>query len=128
MCSTGRLQAARPANPKEAAISFNTVRRELPSSISLALAGNSWWTQSWNSLVYHFTCTSSRGIEWWKPENQEKDVIRKQNDQIELKRFMDKWGTFLHPTSPNEVLGLNLDKSKIVCKNPPIDESNFEIL
>ena len=35
MCSTGRRHAARPASPNDAAINFRTVRRELPSSISV---------------------------------------------------------------------------------------------
>ena len=31
--------------------------------------------QDWNAIVYHFTCTSSRGKEWWKEQNQEKNNI-----------------------------------------------------
>jgi glycosyltransferase involved in cell wall biosynthesis len=27
--------------------------------------------QIWNALVYHFTCTSSRGKDWFNPNNQE---------------------------------------------------------
>ena len=30
MCSTGRWHAVKPASPNDAAISFSTVRRELP--------------------------------------------------------------------------------------------------
>ena len=55
MCSTGRRQAVRPASPNDAAIIFNTVRRELPSIIprqSGASVGNSRPTQSRNSGVF----------------------------------------------------------------------------
>jgi hypothetical protein len=99
------------------------------SDIALRFALNNInLVQCWDAMVYHFTCTSSRGIEWWKPENQGKDVVRQQNDQIELKRFIDKWGTFIHATSPRDIVGLNLDKSKIFCKNPPINDSLFQYL
>src|SRR5260221_3434279 len=49
MCSTGRWQAVNPAKPNDAAINLRTVRRELPSSISDAFAGNSRFTNSRNS-------------------------------------------------------------------------------
>lgn len=88
--------------------------------------------QSWQALVYHFTCTSSRGIEWWKPENQEAELKRQANDRFELDRFIKKWGQFMHPSSYHDIqqyIKLNpsaLNKIKVV--NPTIDETNFEIL
>lgn len=88
--------------------------------------------QCWDAIVYHFTCTSSRGIEWWKSENQAKDETRRQNDAIEMKRFMEKWHSFCHPTRYEDVAPLAhqypdiLDK--IVAKNPPIDETKLTIL
>ncbi len=88
--------------------------------------------QCWDAIVYHFTCTSSRGIEWWKPENQAKDEIRKQNDAIELNRFVKKWGTFMHPTSYQDVkpyLEQHPDIiNNIIIRNPPIDENKLEFL
>jgi len=58
--------------------------------------------QDWNAIVYHFTCTSSRGIEWWKPQNQ--DRIKTQNiaDSIEYKRFLRKWRSFKHDVNHDE--------------------------
>jgi hypothetical protein len=83
-------------------------------------------------MVYHFTCTSSRGIEWWTEENKAKEVVRQQNDQIELKRFVDKWGTFIHPAHISQIPAeLRLDpisRTKISVTNPSIDESALKFL
>lgn len=58
--------------------------------------------QDWNAIVYHFTCTSSRGIEWWKQQNQ--DRIKTQNiaDSIEYKKFLRKWRVFKHDVNHDE--------------------------
>jgi GT2 family glycosyltransferase len=64
----------------------------------LILAGNKI-VQTWEALVYHFTCTSSRGKDWFNPQNtkaQERVKIQQQADNIELKRFIKKWGNFSH--------------------------------
>ena len=103
------------------------------SDIALRLCLNKCQlVQCWDAMVYHFSCTSSRGIEWWKQENQAKDVIRRQNDQIELQRFIAKWGTFIHPTSYREIEPLVQRMpemlNKINVTNSPIDESKFVIL
>jgi len=64
----------------------------------LILAGNEI-IQTWEALVYHFTCTSSRGKDWFNPKNtkaQERVKLQEAADQIELRRFIKKWGTFSH--------------------------------
>jgi GT2 family glycosyltransferase len=64
----------------------------------LILAGNKI-VQTWEALVYHFTCTSSRGKDWFNPQNtkaQERVKIQQQADNIELRRFIKKWGNFSH--------------------------------
>jgi len=64
----------------------------------LILAGNEI-IQTWEALVYHFTCTSSRGKDWFNPKNtkaQERVKLQEAADQIELRRFVKKWGTFSH--------------------------------
>ena len=73
--------------------------------------------QDWNAIVYHFTCTSSRGIEWWKPQNQ--DRIKTQNiaDSIEYKKFLRKWRVFKHDVNHNELdykynVSINFKNSK----------------
>ena len=55
--------------------------------------------QTFNAIVYHFTCTSSRGADWFNKQNMEaQNRIKLQEiaDQIELKRFIRKWGSFNH--------------------------------
>lgn len=74
--------------------------------------------ESWEACVYHFTCVSSRGKDWFKPENDKK--IERQNnlqviaDREELKRFIRKWGgeyTFDHKARPlyDLALFINVD-------------------
>lgn len=58
--------------------------------------------QDWNAIVYHFTCTSSRGKNWWKSENQEKTKLQQYADQIEMMRFLRKWRTFKHDVKKSE--------------------------
>lgn len=85
--------------------------------------------QCWDAVVYHFTCTSSRGINWWK--NNEIQNIQKNRDIIELNRFLKKWGTFKHPTSYEEVKLDIINNPNILnninCKNPiyPIEDLEF---
>ena len=55
--------------------------------------------QIWNAVVYHFTCTSSRGKNWFKAEDAtaRKRVETQQiADSIELNRLYRKWGKFSH--------------------------------
>ena len=112
-------------------VTFKKSREDSDIALRFALKGVEM-KQTWDAVVYHFTCTSSRGIEWWKQENKDKEIIRQQNDAIEMKRFVDKWGTFMHPTSHQDVkpyLETHPDIMKnIVVKNPPIDESKFVYL
>jgi len=88
--------------------------------------------QCWDAIVYHFTCTSSRGIEWWKPENRERELARQQTDEEMLRRFIKKWGTFIHSASYDDIkpyLDAHPDiVNNIIMKNPPIDESKLIIL
>jgi glycosyltransferase involved in cell wall biosynthesis len=63
--------------------------------------------QIWNALVYHFTCTSSRGKDWFNPNNQEAQnrvKIQQFADQIEMGRFFRKWGRFNHSTDRKSVV------------------------
>lgn len=55
--------------------------------------------QTYAANVYHFTCVSSRGKNWFDQSNQEaQDRVKLQNsaDQIEIRRFIKKWGNFNH--------------------------------
>jgi GT2 family glycosyltransferase len=55
--------------------------------------------QAWNAIVYHFTCTSSRGIEWWTAKAQARTQLQQQADMIEMTRFLQKWPAFKHDTT-----------------------------
>lgn len=55
--------------------------------------------QTWNALVYHFTCTSSRGIEWWTGKNQERAKLQQIADSVEMGKFLRKWPSFKHTTT-----------------------------
>lgn len=55
--------------------------------------------QTWEALVYHFTCTSSRGKGWFDKTNieaQKRAQQQQQADIIELRRINRKWGEFSH--------------------------------
>jgi len=54
--------------------------------------------QSWNACVYHFTCVSSRGTNWFKKDDEAnyKNELQQNADLQELKRFIRKWGFFGH--------------------------------
>ena len=66
--------------------------------------------QTFNAIVYHFTCTSSRGKDWFKKDNieaQNRVKLQEKADQIELKRFIRKWGGFNHGTE--KLIKYNVD-------------------
>lgn len=72
-------------------------------------------TQTFSTNVYHFTCVSSRGRDWFNPNNQEAQIrgeLQKKADAIELKKFIRKWGTFNHGNS--KLYKFNID---LVVKN-----------
>lgn len=55
--------------------------------------------QTFQANVYHFSCVSSRGKNWFDPNSEEaKQRVQTQNiaDQVELMRFIRKWGRFNH--------------------------------
>jgi GT2 family glycosyltransferase len=57
--------------------------------------------QTWNAIVYHFTCTSSRGIEWWTEKAKMRTQLQQAADAIEMQRFLRKWPSFKHDTTFN---------------------------
>lgn len=80
--------------------------------------------QTWSALVYHFTCTSSRGPNWFNSQNreaQERAQLQQIADNIEMSRFFKKWGTFMHDTTKVKhfnvvanILGGSLELHKFV--------------
>ena len=52
---------------------------------------------TFSAIVYHFTCVSSRGKDWFNKQNTEAQnrlKIQHQADKIELRRFIRQWGAF----------------------------------
>lgn len=71
--------------------------------------------QTFSANVYHFTCVSSRGKNWFDQNNteaQRRVQLQQQADNIELRRFIRKWGTFNH--GENKLYKLDMD---LVVKN-----------
>ena len=58
--------------------------------------------QTWSALVYHFTCVSSRGQDWFKEENQDRTKLQSIADQLEMYKFFNKWKRFDHSAEPIE--------------------------
>ena len=60
--------------------------------------------QTWEALVYHFTCVSSRGQDWHNKSNkkaQDRAILQNHADIVEMSRINKKWGGFSHG-DPNE--------------------------
>lgn len=110
-------------------IKFLKSREDSDIALRFAL-NNTPLIQCYDAIVYHFTCTSSR--QWAIKENRNKN-INTNNDEIELDRFIKKWGVFVHATTLDADLKKYIEKypillNQIIVKNSPIDESNFEFL
>lgn len=72
--------------------------------------------QSWNACVYHFTCVSSRGKDWFKSDTEAKykNELQQHADHQELKRFIRKWGFFGHDPKPVYDIHFNVNVDRFV--------------
>lgn len=62
------------------------------------------FVQTWEPLVYHFSCVSSRGIDWYKSDyGKWRAEVQKTADVIEIRRFIRKFGRFRHPVTYEEI-------------------------
>ena len=67
--------------------------------------------QTFKPVVYHFTCVSSRGKNWFDENNKEakeRVELQKIADGIEIRRFLKKWGNFNHGESKLKKLDIDL--------------------
>lgn len=67
--------------------------------------------QTFKANVYHFSCVSSRGKKWFDVQNldaQSRVQIQNFADQIELRRFIRKWGRFNHGEEKLRKLDMDL--------------------
>lgn len=73
--------------------------------------------QIWNACVYHFTCVSSRGKDWYK-QNDEivsyNNRLQQYADIEEKKRFIRKWGFFGRTPRPVYDIALFVDMDEFV--------------
>jgi hypothetical protein len=86
----------------------------------LILDGNKI-VQTWDALVYHFTCVSSRGKDWHNKENskaQARAALQQQADLVEMSRINKKWGGFSHGKPNNYYYNINSEIE--------IDNNNFD--
>lgn len=100
---------------------FRRSREDSDALIRLVLNGTKI-EQTWLSLVYHFTCTSSRGLDWFNQNNvQAQEKARKQAlaDMFELNRFFQQWGAFTHDgTTKQKFYKIS---AKILGENIPVE-------
>jgi GT2 family glycosyltransferase len=78
--------------------------------------------QTWEALVYHFTCTSSRGKGWFdklNKEAQKRALLQQGADMVELRRINRKWGEFSHGQPTKYYYN--------ICSNIDIDITNLEL-
>lgn len=89
---------------------FRCSREDSDTIIRMELCGLDM-IQSWNACVYHFTCVSSRGNDWYEQtkEANYKNALQVQADEQELKRFIRKWGFFGHHPKPVYDITFNIE-------------------
>jgi GT2 family glycosyltransferase len=96
---------------------FRCSREDSDMIIRMGLAGLNM-VQTWDASVYHFTCVSSRGKNWFKPESdrtvEQKNLLQQIADHQELKKFIRKWGFFGHKAKPIFDLGIYIDIDQFV--------------
>lgn len=89
--------------------------REDSDLVQRCLHANIELVQTFSANVYHFTCVSSRGKDWFNKQNieaQSRVQLQQIADVIELNRFIRKWGTFNH--GDKKLFKLDID---LVIKN-----------
>lgn len=97
---------------------FRCSREDSDTIIRMELCGLNT-IQSWNACVYHFTCVSSRGQDWFKQDDQAnyKNALQQTADLQELKRFIRKWGYFGHHPKPVYDITFNVELDHFVDMN-----------
>lgn len=92
---------------------FRSSREDSDTIIRMEMAGLKM-IQTWNACVYHFTCVSSRGHDWYKTTEaaKYKNELQSLADHQELKKFIRKWGFFGHDPKPvyNIAFSVEIDR------------------
>jgi len=94
---------------------FRCSREDSDTILRMSLWGLNM-IQSWNACVYHFTCVSSRGKDWFKQDTEAKykNELQQHADLQELKRFIRKWGFFGHEPNPVYDIVFDVDIDRFV--------------
>lgn len=90
---------------------FRSSREDDDMAIRMNLSGFKM-IQSWNACVYHFTCVSSRGINWFKSNPEEREVVQQLQqlaDAEEYKKFIRKWGKITRVATPVYDIAIFID-------------------
>lgn len=77
--------------------------REDSDFVQRCVHANIELVQTLSANVYHFTCVSSRGKNWFDKSDvkaQERVKLQTIADNIELRKFIRKWGNFNHGEKP----------------------------
>jgi GT2 family glycosyltransferase len=77
--------------------------------------------QTFKANVYHFSCVSSRGKNWFDKSNeqvQKRVEMQKTADGIEIRRFLQKWGIFNHGEAKLNKLDIDLVLADVGKLNP----------
>lgn len=87
--------------------------------------------QTWEALVYHFTCTSSRGKGWFDKTNKEAQLrarVQQQADEVEMTRMFRKWGAFSHgsPSDYHYNIVANIERDSANLMLLPMVEVFFD--
>lgn len=94
---------------------FRCSREDSDFIVRATLAGLKF-VQSWRTFIYHFTCVSSRGKDWFKQtdQSQVQNTLQQLADNEELKRFIRKWGFFGHKPLPVYDIGIYIDIDQFI--------------
>jgi hypothetical protein len=97
---------------------FRSSREDSDTIIRMRM-NNLKLVQTWNACVYHFTCVSSRGKDWYKTDQEAKykNELQQHADMQELKRFIRKWGYFGHYPKPVYDITFNIELDQYVDFN-----------
>ena len=79
---------------------FRRAREDSDILMRLKLNGCKF-IQTWSAIVYHFTCVSSRGKDWYKVDGSQRAELQGKADKIEMNKFMRKWKNFEHSAEPS---------------------------
>lgn len=93
--------------------------REDSDLVQRCLHANIELKQIWSANVYHFTCVSSRGKNWFDTTNTgsiQKSELQQEADRYELKKFIRRWGNINH--GEDKLYKLNID---LVSHNYTLD-------